>query len=202
MPKAEQRAYHGDIDPEDLARALVMRFNEGETQSQWMRGQGRRTTVQVMSRRVEAGDPNTAVTVHISPTDTGVTATISEQKWLGLAADMAKSGLKAWRNPLRLLNELDDIARNVRWISLRSEIWKAIDEYCQSQGSGRGAAPLLQNLVCPYCGTPNKMGSLTCSACRAPLAEVQPTVCPHCGSLNRPEATRCTNCGTSLQREE
>ena len=36
---------------------------------------------------------------------------------------------------------------------------QAVDEYCQTQGSGRGAAGLLLNVVCPYCGTPNDVGA-------------------------------------------
>ena len=62
--------------------------------------------------------------MHISPIKTGVTLAVSEQKLLGVAADMAKTGVQAWLNPMRLLGELDDIARNVRWLGLRSEIWQ------------------------------------------------------------------------------
>ena len=104
-----------------------------------------------------------------------------------------------WLNPMRLLGELDDIARNVRWLGLRSEIWEAVDEYCQSRGSGRGAAAAFQNIVCPYCGTPNDIGTHTCQACRAPLAEVQPIVCARCGFLNAPEGTLCVNCGAHIK---
>ena len=196
--KIEQRLYHGKIKASDLARALVLRFNEGETSARWMRGDEQQTVVQVRSRRIERGDPNTTITVHITPTKTGITVAVSEQQWLGVAADLAKTGVLGWLNPRRLLGELDDIARNVRWLGLRSEIWKAVDEYCQSQGSGRGAAPLMSSSICPYCGTPNDMGSHTCQACRAPLAEAQPIVCPQCGSLNNPAATLCTNCGARL----
>lgn len=198
--KVEQRFYHGDISPEDMARALVMQFNQGETRAQWMAGEGGRAVVQVQSRRVERGDPNTAVTVHITPMETGVTVSVSEQKWLSVAADLARSGVMGWLNPLRLLGELDDIARNVRWLGLRSEIWKAVDEYCQSRGSGRGTAATLTTVICPYCGTPNDIGAHTCQACHAPLAEVQPIVCARCGFLNVPEATLCANCGARLRK--
>ena len=197
--KVEQRSYHGKIDPEDMARTLVVRFDQGETRAQWMRGEAGRAVVQVQSRNVEQGDPNTAVTVHITPSETGVVVSVSEQKWLGVAADLAKTGVMGWLNPMRLLGELDDIARNVRWLGLRSEIWGAVDEYCQSRGSGRGAAPLLKNVICPYCGTPNTIGAQTCQACHAPLAEVQPVVCPGCGFLNNPEAALCVNCGARLR---
>ena len=190
--KVEQRAYHGEISPEDLARTLVLRFNEGETRAHAIKGEAGRAVIQIQNRRVEFGDPNTAVTVQVSPTKTGITVAVSEQKLLGVAADMAKSGVKAWLNPLNLLGELDDIARNVRWMGLRTEIWKAVDEYCQAQGSGRGAAGL------PYCGTPNDVGTQTCAACKAPLAEAQPIVCGRCGFLNQPEGSLCINCGAKL----
>lgn len=197
--KVEQRLYHGDISAEDMARVLVLRFDQGETRAAWMRAEGQRAVVQIRSRKVEHSDPNTEVTVHITPMQTGVTVAVSEQHVLGLAADLARTGLKGWRNPLRLVNELDDVARNVRWLRLRAEIWKAVDEYCQSRGSGRGAAAAFQNVVCPYCGTPNDLGAHVCEACGAPLAEVQPVVCASCGFLNEPEATLCVNCGAKVQ---
>ncbi len=197
--KVEQRAYHGDLDPKELAQTLVLRFNEGETRAHWLPGEAGRAVVQVQNRQVEYGDPTTAVTVHISPTKTGITVSVSEQKVLGVAADMAKSGVQAWLNPMRLLSEIDDIARNVRWLGLRSEIWTAVDEYCRTQGSARGTAGILTHVVCPYCGTPNDMGAQNCKACRAPLAEAQPIVCGRCGFLNEPQATLCVNCSAQLK---
>ncbi|MGC9395783.1 MAG: zinc ribbon domain-containing protein [Anaerolineae bacterium] len=197
--KVEQRLYHGDISAEDMARVLVMRFDQGETRAEWMRAEGRRAVVHIRSRRVEHGDPNTEVTVYITPMQTGVTVSVSEQQVLGVAADLARTGLKGWRNPLRLLDELDDVARNVRWLGLRTEIWKAVGEYCQNRGSGLGTAAAFQNVVCAYCGTPNDLGTHTCQACGAPLADAQPVVCARCGFLNAPEATLCVNCGAKVQ---
>lgn len=197
--KVEQRSYHGNLSPDDMARALVMRFDEGDTRAQWMRDAEKRAVVQVRSRKAEHGDPNTAVTVHITPSETGVVVSVSEQKWLGVAADLARTGVKGWLNPMRLLNEIDDIARNVRWLGMRSEIWKAVEEYCQSRGSGRGTAALLKNVVCSYCGTPNDIGAHNCNACKAPLTAEQPIVCPQCGFLNNPEASLCVNCGGRLR---
>ncbi|MCJ7737285.1 MAG: zinc ribbon domain-containing protein [Anaerolineae bacterium] len=194
----EQRAYHGDIEPSDLARSLVLRFDEGETRAHWMEGQAGRAVVQIQSRSRESGDPTTAVTAHVSPTKTGITVSVSEQKVLGVAADIAKTGLQAWLNPLRLLGEIDDIARNVRWLGLRSEVWKAVDEYCRTQGGARGAAGILSNVICPYCGTPNDIGAQNCKACRAPLTEAQPIVCGRCGFMNEPQAELCVNCSAKL----
>jgi len=169
----EQRAYHGEIDPSDLAQALVLRFNEGETRAHYMKGQAGRAVVQIQNRQREYGDPTTAVTVHISPTKTGITVSVSEQKVLSVAADMAKTGLQTWLNPVRLLGEIDDIAR-------------------------RGAAGILANVICPYCGTPNDIGAQNCKSCRAPLAEAQPIVCGRCGFMNEPQADFCVNCSARL----
>ena len=196
--KTEQRAYHGDLEPKELARALVMRFDGHETRAHWMEGEAGRAVVQIQSRQVERGDPATAVTVHVAPTKTGITVSVSEQRLLSVAADMAKSGVQAWRNPLRLLGELDDIARNVRWLGMRAEVWSAVDEYCRAQGSARGAAGLLMNVVCPYCGTSNDVGAHNCQACSAPLAEAQPVVCGRCGFLNSPDIKVCVNCSAAL----
>lgn len=196
--KIEQRAYHGDIKPEDMARALVLRFDGAETRAQWMHGEGQRAIVQVSNRRVERNDADTAITTHITPTKTGVTVSVSEQRWLGIAADLARVGVKGWLNPMRLLTEFDNIARNVRWLGLRSEIWKAVDEYCQSRGSALGNAAILSSVICAYCGTPNDVGAHNCQACRAPLTTQQPIICHRCGTLNRAENSLCVNCGARL----
>ena len=151
--------------------------------------------VQIQSRRVEQDDPTTTITVHINRSPTGIAVSISEQKILGVAADLAKSGLKALLRPVSIIAELDDVARNVRRLNLRQEAWKAIEDYFRSHGSGRGVVPQLTTVICEYCGTPNELGSKNCQACHAPLTNAQPLVCPECGYLNQPDATRCANCG-------
>jgi hypothetical protein len=158
--RVEQRAYHGELDPERLAQTLVMQFDEGETRARWMRQGGKRAVVQIQSRRVEFGDPTTGVSILVAPTQTGLTVSVSRQRILGVAADMAKTGVQAWLNPMRLLGELDDIARNVRWLGLRSEIWDAVDDYCRTHGAGRGNAGMLTHVTCPYCGTPQRARSI------------------------------------------
>jgi len=194
----EQRAFHGKIDSEDMAKALVMQFSDDETRAHWVRGERGRAVIQVQSRKVDHDDPTAAVTLHITPSKSGVVVSMSEQQWLGVAADLAKSGMLALLNPLNLLGELDDIARNFRRIQLRDEIWKAVEAYCRGIGAGTGTAAQVQHLVCPYCGTPNPLGTLTCQACHAPLAEAQPIACGRCGFLNEPHAHHCVNCGAPL----
>ncbi len=197
-PKIEQRAYHGEIDSEAMARALVVQFDQGATRAHWIRGENGRAIVQVQARR-EHGDPEMTVTVQITPSATGVVISLAEQRWFGVAADLAKSGLLALLNPWNIIGELDDIARNVRRIQLRDELWKAVESYCRGVGAGSGVGPGSQRVTCSYCGSPNPVGELLCYACRAPLAEVQPIACPRCGFLNVPEAEICQNCSTVLK---
>jgi len=196
----EQRAYHGKIDPEAMARALVIQYNQGETRSQWMRGERGRAVVQIMSRQRGRQVPSSALTLHITPSRSGVVVSMAEQKWFGVAADLARSGLLTLMNPWNLVREIDDIARNVRRLQLRQEVWGAIETYCRGIGAGTGVGPSVQSLVCPYCGTPNDLGALNCTACRAPLAEAQPVACGRCGFLNAPEARLCVNCRTPLRQ--
>ncbi len=194
----EQRAYHGRIDVEEMGQALAVQFNQGDTRAQWMRGQEGRTIVQIQARRVEASDPQTAVTLHITPSSTGAVVSMAEQQWLGVAADLARTGLKALLNPWSIIGEIDNVARNVRGLRLREEIWNAIELYCRSIGAGTGAASMLQHVVCLYCGTPNALGETNCKACRAPLTEAQPLICGRCGFMNEPRADRCANCKAPL----
>lgn len=196
--QTEQRVYRGKIDAEDMARALVLEFNAGDTQAQWTRGEGGRAVVQVSNRQVQYGDPTTTVAIYLTPSASGMVVAVSEQKLFGVAADLAKSGVKALLNPLSLLGELDDIARNVRSLSLRQEVWTAVEAYCRNAGAGIGAGRQLEMVVCSYCGTPNDIGALNCRACRAPLADAQPVTCGRCGSLNDPQARNCVNCGAVL----
>ena len=197
-PKIEQRAYHGKIDSEALARALVVQFDQGDTRAHWMRGEQGRAVVQVQARRRERGDPEMTVTVQITSSATGVVVSLAEQRWFGVAADLAKSGLLTLLNPWNIIGELDDIARNVRRIQLRDELWEAVEGYCRGLGAGIGVGPAIQRVTCPYCGSPNPVGELLCYACRAPLAAVQPIACPRCGFLNAPEVEICQNCHTAL----
>ena len=197
MAKVEQRAYHGEIDPLAMAEALALQFDSGTTRSRWVKLRDGGATVQVWTPRVETDDPVLTLTLRITPTPTGIVATMSEEHLLGVGADLAKTGLKALLRPITLLTELDDVARNLRKFRLHDELWAAVESYCRLHGSAGKAT--LSHVICPYCGTPNPVGRLTCSACQAPLVEVQPIACPRCGFLNDPENERCTQCGALLK---
>ncbi len=194
----EQRPYYGNLDVEELARALVLHFDAGETQARWMRGEQGRAVVQVQTRRVRSGDPTNSVSAHLTPLQGGVRVALQEQQTLAVAADLAKTGVRALLNPLSLVGQIDSIARNVRRLNLRQEVWQAVESYVRSAGSGSDVASQLQAVVCPYCGTPNELGSLTCHACRAPLTEAQPIICARCGYRNDARRSHCGNCNQAL----
>ncbi len=191
------RTYWGAISANDLARTLVEHFNNADTQAQ-MAGDRDRILVQIGNRQVEHRDPRTALTVGIVQDEESVTVTIGHQKWLSLAADLAKTGLLALINPWNLLNELDDVARNMDWFNLRKEVWDTIDQYCVAVGGSLGTSPKLKQVVCPYCGVGNPIGEAKCSACGAPLGDYQPITCPQCGYILPHDKRFCTRCGASL----
>jgi len=123
---------------------------------------------------------------------------VSEQELLGVAADLARTGVRALMNPLSVLGEIDGIARNVRSLNLRQDVWKAVDAFCRNAGAATGTGRQAEMVVCDYCGTPNDLGTLSCRSCRAPLADAQPISCGRCGALSPPQAQNCVQCGALL----
>jgi DNA-directed RNA polymerase subunit RPC12/RpoP len=153
----------------------------------------------VWSRRVEREEKGERRRRRINPSEKGIVATMSEERVEGVFLDLVKTGVKALLQPLSLLGELDDVARNIQQLRLRDAVWEAVEQYCREEEATKGGGPMA-HVVCPYCGTPNPVGQLTCSACHAPLAEVQPIACPRCGFLNDPENARCVQCGAILKQ--
>ncbi|HEY2916479.1 MAG TPA: adenylate/guanylate cyclase domain-containing protein [Candidatus Limnocylindrales bacterium] len=49
-------------------------------------------------------------------------------------------------------------------------------------------------MICPSCGSENRVGAKFCSECATPLA----AVCPTCGTSNAPAAKFCSECATPL----
>ena len=49
-------------------------------------------------------------------------------------------------------------------------------------------------MICPTCGSENRVGAKFCSECATPLA----AVCPSCGTVNTPTAKFCSECATPL----
>ncbi len=194
----EQRTYRGDIDPEGLADALMVRFNHGDLKAQRVMGQEGHLMVQIATREWGWGAARTALSVGIAPVEEGVRVTLGQQRWLDAAASLAITGLGALVNPLSLLGRIDDIARDVGKLTLPDQVWDAVEHYCESVGARLGLAEKQLMVTCPYCGVGNPVGAGTCSACGGSLVDVQPVACPKCGFVMPPDARFCSRCGARL----
>lgn len=193
----EQRTYRGKIDPEALADALVAQFDGGDLMAQRV-GRGDHVLVQIASRDWGWGGPQTALTVGIARTEGGVEVSLGQQRWLGAVADLAQTGLMALVNPISLITRIDDVARSIAGLTLPQQVWEAVEHYCQSVGASLGLRAEETMVTCPYCGVASPIGAPKCSACGAPLGDVQPISCPRCGLVMGREARFCSRCGIPL----
>ena len=198
----EQRTYRGDIEPEDLAQALLARFDYGDMKAQMVKGDEGHLLVQIATREWGWGAARSALTVGIAPVEEGVRVTLGQQQWLDAAASLAITGLSALINPLSLLGRIDDIARDVGKLTLPDQVWDTIEHYVDSVGAKLGLAEKQLVVTCAYCGVGNPVGAGTCSACGGSLADVQPMACPTCGFILPQGARFCSRCGTKLAVKE
>ena len=198
----EQRTYRGDIEPEDLAQALLARFDYGDMKAQMVKGDEGHLLVQIATREWGWGAARSALTVGIAPVEEGVRVTLGQQQWLDAAASLAITGLSALINPLSLLGRIDDIARDVGKLTLPDQVWDTIEHYVDSVGAKLGLAEKQLVVTCAYCGVGNPVGAGTCSACGGSLADVQPVACPTCGFILPRGARFCSRCGTKLAGKE
>ena len=194
----DQKTYHGEIDPQELGDVLVSHFDQGDLTAR-KTGRPDRVVVQIStSGHRHWDDPHTSLAVTIAKAEDGVTVTVGEQQVLGVAADLVKTGIGALLNPMSLLGEIDDIARNVSKLNLPDQVWKVVEEYCRSVGAGLGLAPDKVLVTCPFCGAGNPIGVGKCPHCGGSLADVQPVTCPRCGQILEPDARFCTRCRTRI----
>jgi hypothetical protein len=91
----EKKTYHGNITPEDIGRALVAEFDQGNMQAQ-MVGEADRIVIQVASRAFRESGGNTAMTIVVEKIEDGVMVQLGDQQWFGVAASM---GQTAWISP-------------------------------------------------------------------------------------------------------
>lgn len=195
--KPDQKVYHGDIQVEDFARALMAHFNRGNLMVQQV-GRGKQIAVQIASRGSAVSGGQTALSVSLQQIEDGVVVKVGKQAWLGVAASLGFTALTALRNPIMILNRLDDLAQDLEYLQLTDEVWSLIDSTAQALGAGHKLSEKLRRLVCEYCGTANPVGAARCIACGAPLGHSQPKTCPKCGFVCSPNETRCPNCGSQL----
>lgn len=193
----EVKFFHGPISPKDIADALVARFHRGNYQVQQV-GEKDEFAVQIATPRMVSSGGHTALSVFLKKHFDGITVTIGQQAWWGIAASLGYSALTVLRNPLNLLSRLDDIAQDIESIQLSTDVWQVIEATCLSIGSGFELSSRLKRYTCDYCSTANPPGEPRCIACGAPLGDVQPDTCMHCGFVITKGESVCPNCRTPV----
>lgn len=193
----EQRIFHGEITPYDLARALVAEFNRGELRAQQI-GDNKTSAVQVASRDRPSAGGKTALTITLRQVEDGVAVQIGQQAWYGLAASLGQTLLQAALNPWNLISRLDDIAQDVESLQLAERAWDIIEDTARAQGATFELSERLRRMMCEYCHAANPVGEATCLACGAPLGKAQPRTCRNCGFVVRSSEIVCPNCKQRL----
>ncbi|NLG97334.1 MAG: zinc ribbon domain-containing protein [Chloroflexi bacterium] len=189
-----QRIYHGNITTIDFANALAAHYNRGNWRVQQI-GDRSRLVVQIATRDHLRSGGQTAVSVILTQAEDGVVVQIGQQAWIGVAASLGFSALSALRNPLNLLNRLDDIAQDIESLQLSEDIVRVLENTARALGASTELSERLRRVTCAYCGTANPVGEPRCIACGAPLGAEQPNTCKYCGFVLRSDEKVCPNCG-------
>lgn len=197
MDNLAARIFHGTLNPNDLAQALLAEFNRGNLRAQIL-GQSDNLAVQIGTRPGAASGGQTALTATLQKVPDGVMAQLGQQEWMGTAASIGWTAFAALRNPWTLLSRLDDLAQDVENLQLSERVWQVIENAAQAAGASYQLSERLNRVVCEYCGTANPVGEAACLACGAPLGKSQPRTCPNCGFVVRPDEIKCPNCGQLL----
>jgi RNA polymerase subunit RPABC4/transcription elongation factor Spt4 len=195
----EQRTFHGNITPADLAQALIARFNAGDFQTRQV-GRGENLVLQVATPGMrQAGGP-TAITIHLSQVEDGVHVRLGQQQWLGTAASLGQTAIMALLRPASILSRLDDVAQDIQSLQLADEVWNTVERTVQGLGASFQISERLRRLTCAYCSTANPVGSPHCAACGAPLGFQQPMACPRCGFVSEAGTQVCPECGNTFPK--
>lgn len=197
----QQRTYHGEITPDDMAAALLAEFNQGNLHLTAAKiGAGRGVLVQIATRPGRHSGGNTAVAVALQKVEDGVNVVIGQQDMLGVAASLGQTALATLFNPLSVIGRLGDLAQDVNAFSLTDRIWTTLERFARTTQSTKAISARLQSVACPYCNTINPLGAAQCSHCGGPLGEAQPVACVKCGNVMPPKSHFCGNCGAALGR--
>lgn len=189
----EQRIFHGNLTPNTIAQALLANFNRGNLRAQIL-GDGNALHVQIATRPGATSGGQTGLTVNIQKVSDGVMVSLSQQEWLGVAADMGQTLIATLQNPWNLLGRLDDIAQNVENMQIAEKVWQVVAKAAQAAGATTQLSERLQRLTCEFCGTGNEVGAGSCVACGAPLGNAQPRTCVSCGFVVLRGEKSCPNC--------
>jgi hypothetical protein len=193
----EQRIFHGDFSPDDLAACLLVHFNRGNLVVHKL-GSGENTIIQIKTRDNSPSGGQTALTFTFQEVEDGVAVQAGQQAWIGVAASLGFSALAAIHNPFSLLSRIDDIAQDLESLQLMDEAWKVLHANAKVLGSGYELSQRLNRVMCEYCQTANPAGAPSCLACGAPWGNAQPTTCKNCGYVVLTTETICPNCKKAL----
>jgi DNA-directed RNA polymerase subunit RPC12/RpoP len=193
----ERRIFHGNIQPNDIAHALMAEFNRGNLLTQVV-GNKERMAIQIATRMGSPSGGQTALTINLQTVEDGVMVELGQQAWLGVAASLGQTALSALRNPFSLLSRLDDLAQDIESIQLNEKTWQVIESTVATLGASFALSEKLSRISCEYCGSANPLGEANCLACGAPLGDVHPTTCRNCGFAVSLEETICPNCSARL----
>jgi Double zinc ribbon len=195
----EQRIFHGNIVPTDVAQALMAEFDQGNLRTQLL-GASDNLTVQIASSQFAQSGGRTALAVNIQKHEDGVLVQIGEQQWLGVAASLGMTALSALRNPFNLIGRLDDLAQDVSNLQLVEKVWQVVSDVVRVKGASMEISERLSRLTCEYCGAANPVGEPTCVMCGAPMGKSQPGSCKNCGYVVKGEEKFCPNCGKAVNQ--
>lgn len=189
----QQRTYHGPIETDDLARALVADLGGMGLESQAL-GEPDHIVLQFGTRVVPRSGGRTSLTIHLIEVEDGVMVRVGEQQWLGVAASLGTTALMALKNPFSLIGRIDDVAQDIQSLGLRERVWDVVEEAAAGLGASLELSETLRRVTCAYCQTANPVGQPSCLACGAPLGEAQPVSCPRCGFAIPAQANECPQC--------
>jgi len=193
----EQRIFHGQFSPDDLADCLLVHFQRGNLMVHKVVS-GENVIVQIKTKENSPSGGQTALTLTFRQVEDGVSVQAGQQAWIGVAASLGYSALSAMRNPLNLLNRIDDIAQDLESLQLNDEAWKVLNANAKALGSGFELSNRLRRVKCEYCLTANQAGAACCQACGAPLGNAQPTTCKNCGYVVFKTESVCPICKKPL----
>jgi len=193
----DRRIFHGNIEPNDIAQALVAELSRGNMHAQVV-GNAAKMAVQISTRQGAQSGGQTALTITIQDTDDGIMVEIGQQAWLGVAASLGQTAFSALRNPFSLLGRLDDLAQDIENMQLSDRVWQIIDRTIATVGASYKLSDRLRRVTCDYCQTANPVGEGSCIACGAPLGNAHPTSCPNCGFAVSQTEIICPNCNKRL----
>ncbi|MBT3337124.1 MAG: zinc ribbon domain-containing protein [Anaerolineae bacterium] len=193
----EQKIFHGNLSPSDLARALQAAFTRSNLFVQTV-GAGKKMAVQISSRPNARSGGHTALTIHIQKVEEGVLVQLGEQAKMGIAASLGQTAFAAMRNPFSLLHRLDDLAQDIQNLQLDDDVWEVITKAAHAVGASHALSEKLQRLTCNYCLVANPVGEASCIACGAPLGEMQPRTCKACGYVVTGNEKSCPNCKKTI----